>query len=87
MEKALQHKKAPQCIGLQAASPGNHHTSGSEANDALTIKLDQLNEAALYFANVRSLQFSPGLTILASFSGDGSDEDCPSSGIMEQLTA
>ena len=46
MEEALQHKEATQCIGLSPASPGNHHTDGSEANDALTIKLDQSDEAA-----------------------------------------
>ena len=46
MEEALQHKKAPQCIGLQTTGTGNHHTDGSEGDHALTIKLDQPNKDA-----------------------------------------
>ena len=46
MEETLQHEEAPQRIGLQTTGAGNHHTDGSEANDALTIKLDQSDEAA-----------------------------------------
>lgn len=46
MEEALQHEEAPQCIGLQTTSAGNHHPNGSKANDALTIKMYQSNEAA-----------------------------------------
>ena len=46
MEEALQHEEAPQRIGLQTTGAGNHHADGSEANDALTIKLDQSDEAA-----------------------------------------
>ncbi|MEL6574171.1 MAG: DDE-type integrase/transposase/recombinase, partial [Pseudomonadota bacterium] len=33
---------------LSPTSPGNHHPNGSEADNALTIKLDQSDEAAQY---------------------------------------
>lgn len=46
--QALQHEEAPQCIGSQTIGPGNHHTDGSEANDARTIKLNQSDEAAQF---------------------------------------
>ena len=39
-------KRPPQCTGLPPASARNHHLNGSQANDALTINLDQSDEAA-----------------------------------------
>ena len=46
MEDTLQHKETTQCIGLSPASSWSHFGSGSEANHALTINLDQSDEAA-----------------------------------------
>jgi hypothetical protein len=46
MEETLQHQETSQCIGLSPTSTRNHHSNGSEADDALTIKLDQSDEAA-----------------------------------------
>ena len=46
MEKTLQHKETAQCIGLSPTSLGNHRLDGPEADHALTIKLDQSDEAA-----------------------------------------
>ncbi len=46
MEETLQHKTPSQCSGLPTASAGNHHPDGTQANDALTINLDQSDQAA-----------------------------------------
>ena len=42
-------KRPPQCIGLSPASARNHRPDGSQADDALTINLDQSDEAAHRF--------------------------------------
>ena len=46
MEEALQHQETTQCIGLPPTSARNNHTDGTQADDALTINLDQSDEAA-----------------------------------------
>ena len=46
MEKTLQHKETTQCIGLPPTSSWSQNTHGLQANHALTINLDQSDEAA-----------------------------------------
>lgn len=46
MQKTLQHKTTAQCIGLSPANARGHDHDGTQANHALTIKLEQSNEAA-----------------------------------------
>lgn len=38
--------KRPQCIGLPPTGPGNRHPNGNQADNALTINLDQSNRLA-----------------------------------------
>jgi len=37
MEKTLQHKEAPQCIGVSPTGSGNHHTDGTQADAAQAL--------------------------------------------------
>ena len=45
MEETLQHKATPQCSGLPPTGPRIHHPDGTQANHALTFKLDQSDGA------------------------------------------
>ena len=45
LEKALQHEETPQCIGLPPTSPRGHRPDGPKADHALTIKMDQSDQA------------------------------------------
>ena len=57
MEATLQHQTPPQCSGLSPASARNHHPDGSQADDALTINLDQSDEAAHHYTGqIKHLQ-------------------------------
>ena len=46
MEKISRYKKTTQCIGLSNTSSWNHHNNGPGTNHALTIILEQSDEAA-----------------------------------------
>ena len=48
MEETLQHKTTTQCIGLSPTSARSHDHGGTQANHALTIKLDQSDKAAQF---------------------------------------
>jgi len=45
MEKTLQHETTTQCLGLPPTGPRNHRPDGTQANNALTFKLDHLGGA------------------------------------------
>ena len=40
MDETLQYQTALQCSGLAPTSPRNHHPGGTQASNAITIKLD-----------------------------------------------
>jgi len=45
MEETLQHQETTQCTGLPSARPWNHYPNGTQADHALTIKMDQSDQA------------------------------------------
>ena len=45
MEETLQHQAAPQRFGLPPTGTGNHRPDGTQANHALTFKLDHSSGA------------------------------------------
>ena len=82
MEETLQHKAAPQCSGLSPASAGNHHLDGLQANDALTINLDQSDEAAQCKCFRNHL---PTISIFSTFSFDVRPEDIQASVLPDKV--
>ena len=66
MEETLQHKTPPQCIGLSPASARNRHPDGSQADDALTINLDQSDVAAHIKHHHQTNDLGTGLKYLKS---------------------
>ncbi len=46
MAETLQHQETTQCIGLPPTGSRNHHRNAKQPNHALTINLDQSDQAA-----------------------------------------